>query len=190
MRGLFHIQSKGRKMKIEIEGNPSNLEERVAALEKRLDEQGSPDMVKAIYEVGKKAADDLLSNRNIGFSFRMVDTGGKLRITGPGKNISPTEKHRDEIVLMVIRELGQIQHINRVSEIFKTIGRCMGYLQVAAEIQAEIEMGYASDKGKCLDDIIKAFDHPPLKNVSSDWIAPGVTYLKTRMTRLQVSDKG
>ncbi|ECG8512471.1 hypothetical protein FVI83_17400 [Salmonella enterica subsp. diarizonae] len=159
------------------------LEERVAALEKHLGEQTSPDMLKAIYEVSKKAADDLLSHQSIGFSFRMVDEGGKLRITGPGKNTSPTEKHRDEIIRKVIQQLSQVQHMNRVSDIFKTTGRCMGYLQVATEIQAEIEMGYASDKGKCLDDIIKAFDHPPLKNISSDWVAPGMAYLKKRMSR-------
>lgn len=151
--------------------------------EKRRGEQTSPDTLKAIYKASKKAAEDLLSNRNIGFSFRMVDTGGKLRITGPGKNISPTEKHRDEIVLTVIRELSKVQHMNRVNDIFKTIGRCMGYLQVAAEIQAEIEMSYASDKGKCLDDIIKAFDRSPLKNLSSDWISPGVKYLKRRLNK-------
>lgn len=169
------------------------LEERISVLEKRLGEQSSTDMLKAIHEASKKAALDFLSQSkhqaggcdeySVGFSFRMIDTGEKLRVTGPGKNISPTEKHRDEIVLRVIRDLSRVQYTNRVNDIFKTIGRCMGYLQVAAEIQAEIEMGYASDKGKCLDDIIKAFDQSPLKNVSSDWIAPGVGYLKKRMSR-------
>lgn len=183
------------KMKVAINDGATDkeLEERVAVLEKRLGEQTSPDMLKAIHEVSKKAAQEFLSQSkhqaggcdeySVGFSFRMIDTGEKLRVTGPGKNISPTEKHRDEIVLRVIRDLSRVQYTNRVNDIFKTIGRCMGYLQVAAEIQAEIEMGYASDKGKCLDDIIKAFDRSPLKNVSSDWIAPGVEYLKKRMSR-------
>lgn len=40
-----------------------DLEERVTALEKRLDEQGSPDMVKAIYEASKKAAEDFLNQQ-------------------------------------------------------------------------------------------------------------------------------
>lgn len=207
------------KMKVAINDGATDkeLEERIAALEKRLGEQTSSDMLKAIHEVSKKAAQEFLNQAelkkkiahdingegsafynpdgtvrlqaggcdeySVGFSFRMIDTGEKLRVTGPGKNIPPTEKHRDEIVLRVIRELSGVQHINMVNNIFKTLGRCMGYLQVAAEIQAEIEMGYASDKGKCLDDIIKAFDRPPLKNVSSDWIAPGVEYLKKRMSR-------
>lgn len=217
--GKIEPSELGKEMLKQIHDAHSNhdLEGRVVALEKRLGEQTSPDMLKAIHEASKKAAQEFLSQcelkkkivhdingesstfynpdgtvrlqvgrcdeYSVGFSFRMVDTGEKLRVTGPGKNISPTEKHRDEIVLRVIRDLSRVQYTNRADDIFKTIGRCMGYLQVAAEIQAEIEMGYTSDRGKCLDDIIKAFDRLPLKNVSSDWIAPGVEYLKKRMSR-------
>ncbi|EIZ6339291.1 hypothetical protein MPD05_002145 [Salmonella enterica] len=49
----------------QIKNTHSNhdLEERVTALEKRLDEQGSPDMVKAIYEASKKAAEDFLNQQ-------------------------------------------------------------------------------------------------------------------------------
>ncbi|EBZ9517024.1 hypothetical protein EH138_22935 [Salmonella enterica subsp. enterica serovar Eastbourne] len=55
----------GKETLEQINSADSNhdLKERVAALEKRLDEQGSPDMVKAIYEASKKAAEDFLNQQ-------------------------------------------------------------------------------------------------------------------------------
>lgn len=53
----------GCKMKVAINDGDTDkeLEERVAALEKRLGEQSSTDMLKAIHEASKKAALDFLS---------------------------------------------------------------------------------------------------------------------------------
>ncbi|HFW3716011.1 TPA: hypothetical protein ACIBKF_005490 [Salmonella enterica subsp. enterica serovar 6,7:y:-] len=55
----------GKETLEQINSADSNhdLKERVAALEKRLDEQDSPDMVKAIYEASKKAAEDFLNQQ-------------------------------------------------------------------------------------------------------------------------------
>ncbi|ELC2813587.1 TPA: hypothetical protein ACIBOM_001638 [Salmonella enterica subsp. enterica serovar Reading] len=61
--GKIEPSELGKEMLEQIKNNHSNndLEGRVAALEKRLGEQTSPDMLKAIHEVSKKAAQEFLS---------------------------------------------------------------------------------------------------------------------------------
>ncbi len=61
--GKIEPSELSKEMLEQIKNNHSNndLEGRIAALEKRLGEQTSPDMLKAIYEVGKKAAQEFLS---------------------------------------------------------------------------------------------------------------------------------
>ncbi|EEC0687307.1 hypothetical protein AH140_003121 [Salmonella enterica subsp. enterica] len=65
LHGKTESSESGKELLKKIKNTHSNhdLEERVAVLEKRLDEQGSPDMVKAIYEASKKAAEDFLNQQ-------------------------------------------------------------------------------------------------------------------------------
>ncbi|HAK6119859.1 TPA: hypothetical protein H2R31_005023 [Salmonella enterica] len=185
-------------MKIEIEGNSSNLEERVAALEKRLDEQGSSDMVKAIYEASKKAAEDFLNQQekhpgegglvgitenchvsgsisSVGLPFRITDECGKLFVHDKGEISTLTHRHRDAIIDRGIHDLKQGN-----GNMLKLLGRCMGLLQIAAEIEAVSQM-CESECERCHGSILSDFDNPLFKNVPIGWISPGVKYLKRRI---------
>ncbi|HDJ1183898.1 TPA: hypothetical protein QBG17_004948, partial [Escherichia coli O146:H21] len=57
--------------------------------------------------------------------------------------------------------------------------RCMGYLQVAAEIEA---LASGADKDSVVREaLLRDFDHPPFKKVPAYWLHPGLTYLKVRI---------
>ena len=61
----------------------------------------------------------------------------------------------------------------------KRIGRCMGYLQVAAEIEM---LASGADKDAVVREaLLRDFDNPPFKKVPDDWVQPGLTYLKGRI---------
>ncbi|EBW6364347.1 hypothetical protein DPU24_26960 [Salmonella enterica subsp. enterica serovar Oranienburg] len=175
-----------------------DLEERVTALEKRLDEQGSPDMVKVIYEASKKAAEDFLNQQekspgeevlvgitenchvsgsisSVGLPFCITDECGKLFVHDKGEISTPTHRHRDAIIDRVIHDLKQGN-----GNMLKLLGRCMGLLQVAAEIEAVSQM-CASECERCRESILSDFDNPPFKNAPIGWISPGVKYLKRRI---------
>ncbi len=57
----------------------------------------------------------------------------------------------------------------------KRIGRCMGYLQVAAEIEA---LASGADKDAVVRQALRDFDNPPFKKVPAYWFHPGLTILK------------
>ncbi|ENW0691928.1 hypothetical protein ACFLFM_005289, partial [Salmonella enterica] len=59
----------------------------------------------------------------------------------------------------------------------KRLGRAMGLLQVAAEIEANNQLHGSARRG----DVLRDFDNPPFKKLPDDWISPGVEYLKTRL---------
>ncbi|EDV5024144.1 hypothetical protein ID80_004830 [Salmonella enterica subsp. enterica serovar Ball] len=65
LKGEITPSELGNELLGQVKGACSNrdLEERVAALEKRVGEQTSSYTLKAIYDTGKKAADDVLSQR-------------------------------------------------------------------------------------------------------------------------------
>ncbi|HBA7003708.1 TPA: hypothetical protein J1363_004813 [Escherichia coli] len=61
----------------------------------------------------------------------------------------------------------------------KRIGRCMGYLQVAAEIEA---LASGADRDAAVREALLCdFNTPPFKKAPDDWIQPGLTYLKGRI---------
>ncbi|HIB1682342.1 TPA: hypothetical protein ACWV7L_003320 [Salmonella enterica subsp. enterica serovar Muenchen] len=200
LHGKIESSELGKELLKKIKNTHSNhdLEERVAALEKRLDEQGSPDMVKAIYEASKKAAEDFLNQQekhpgeevlvgitdnchvsgsisSVGLPFRITDECGKLFVHDKGEISIPTHRHRDAIIDRVIHDLKQGN-----GNMLKLLGRCMGLLQVAAEIEAVSQM-CESECERCRESILSDFDNPPFKNVPIGWISPGVKYLKRRI---------
>ncbi len=61
----------------------------------------------------------------------------------------------------------------------KRIGRCMGYLQVAADIEA---LASGADRDAAVREaLLRDFNTPPFKEEPDDWIQPGMTYLKGRI---------
>lgn len=200
LHGKIESSELGKELLKKIKNTHSNhdLEERVAALEKRLDEQGSPNMVKAIYEASKKAAEDFLNQQekhpgeealvgitenchvsgsisSVGLPFRITDECGKLFVHDKGEISTPTHRHRDAIIDRVIHDLKQGN-----GNMLKLLGRCMGLLQVAAEIEAVSQM-CESECERCRESVLSDFDNPPFKKVPIGWISPGVKYLKRRI---------
>lgn len=61
----------------------------------------------------------------------------------------------------------------------ETIGRCMGYLQVAAEIEA---LASGADMDAAVrESLLRDFNTPPFKTVPNNWLQPGLTWLKGRI---------
>ncbi|ECD3472101.1 hypothetical protein HHY41_004595 [Salmonella enterica] len=153
-----------------------DLEERVAALEKHLGEQTSPDMLKTIHEVGTvRLQFSECEEYSVGFPFRITEKCGQLFVHDEEGVRPPTHKHRDVIIDRVIRDLK-----SENGNMLKCLGRCMGLLQVAAEIEAVSQM-CESKCNRCRESILSDFDNPPFKNVPTGWISPGVKYLKRRI---------
>ncbi|EAM7060104.1 hypothetical protein E3H06_26205 [Salmonella enterica] len=107
-----------------------------------------------------------------GWGFRIEDREGVLVVCDENGESEPTSEHRDKIIERVIREL---KSGNR--NMLKRLGRSMGLLQVAADIEAANQLCGSARR----EHVLKDFDNPPFKKVPDDWISPGVEYLKTRL---------
>ncbi|EOF6097176.1 hypothetical protein ACK1FP_004716 [Salmonella enterica] len=59
----------------------------------------------------------------------------------------------------------------------KRLGRAMGLLQVAADIESGNQLCGSARR----EHVLKDFNNPPFKKVPDDWIPPGVEYLKGRL---------
>ena len=154
----------------------NDLGGRIAALEKHLGEQTSPDMLKTIHEVGTvRLQVSECEEYSVGFPFRITEKCGQLFVHDEEGVRPPTHKHRDVIIDRVIRDLK-----SENGNMLKCLGRCMGLLQVAAEIEAVSQM-CESKCNRCRESILSDFDNPPFKNVPTGWISPGVKYLKRRI---------
>ncbi|EAP7663308.1 hypothetical protein AAB98_002893 [Salmonella enterica subsp. enterica] len=154
----------------------NDLGGRIAALEKHLGEQTSPDMLKTIHEVGTvRLQVSECEEYSVGFPFRITEKCGQLFVHDEEGVRPPTHKHRDVIIDRVIRDLK-----SENGNMLKCLGRCMGLLQVAAEIEAVSQMCESKCK-RCRESILSDFDNPPFKNVPTGWISPGVKYLKRRI---------
>ncbi|ECJ2443411.1 hypothetical protein FYU45_15630 [Salmonella enterica subsp. diarizonae] len=106
-------------------------------------------------------------------NMRITSEHGQLLVHGERVS-APTYDHRNVIINKAIDEL-KSGHINML----KRLGRCMGLLQVAAEIEAVNQLCGSA----CRENVLKDFDNPPFKNVPDDWISPGVKYLKRRLNK-------
>ncbi|ENU2133630.1 hypothetical protein ACE60T_003937 [Salmonella enterica] len=129
-----------------------------------------------IYAIGKKAAEDLLGKSGDeelwDMGFRIEDREGRLVVCDENGESEPTSEHCDKIIERAIAVLrgGRLNMLKR-------LGRAMGLLQVAANIEATNQLCGSARREHVLMD----FDNPPFKKVPDDWISPGVEYLKTRL---------
>ncbi|EIR7672175.1 DUF1327 domain-containing protein [Escherichia coli] len=108
-------------------------------------------------------------------SFVVSGDGGKITISENGKVTPPSHQHSEELIEFAIDYLKN----NKKQGLMQRIGRCMGYLQVAAEIEALVS---GADKDSVVREaLLRDFDNPPFKKVPAYWLHPGLTYLKVRI---------
>ncbi|HFO3578340.1 TPA: hypothetical protein ACHJR7_005287, partial [Escherichia coli] len=107
-------------------------------------------------------------------SFVVSGDDGKITISENGKVTPPSHQHCETLIEFAIDYLKN----NKKQGLMKRIGRCMGYLQVAAEIEALVS---GADKDAVVrETVLRDFNTPPFKTEPDDWIQPGLTYLKGR----------
>lgn len=108
-------------------------------------------------------------------SFVVSGDGVKITISENGKVTPPSHQHSEELIEFAIDYLKN----NKKQGLMKRIGRCMGYLQVAAEIEA---LASGADKDAVVrETVLRDFNTPPFKTEPDDWIQPGLNYLKGRI---------
>ncbi len=106
--------------------------------------------------------------------FRVSCEEGEFVVYENGKPV----RHRNHHCLKIIDlAIGCLKDEN--TRVMKRIGRCMGYLQVAAEIEA---LASGADRDAAVREALLCdFNTPPFKKEPDDWIQPGLTYLKGRI---------
>ncbi|EAT1700482.1 hypothetical protein GKU49_22120 [Salmonella enterica] len=104
--------------------------------------------------------------------FRIEDREGRLVVCDENGESEPTREHRDKIIE---RAISMLRSGNR--NMLKRLGRAMGLLQVAADIEAMNQLCGSARR----EHVLKDFDNPPFKKVPDDWISPGVEYLTKRL---------
>ncbi|ELS1445299.1 hypothetical protein R4911_003441 [Salmonella enterica] len=128
------------------------------------------------YAVGKKASEDFMGKSGDeelwGMGFRIEDREGRLVVCDENGESEPTSEHRDKIIE---RAISMLRSGNR--NMLKRLGRAMGLLQVAADIEAMNQLCGSARR----EHVLKDFDNPPFKKVPDDWISPGVEYLTKRL---------
>ncbi|EGZ0102988.1 hypothetical protein ACVO7V_005412, partial [Escherichia coli] len=108
-------------------------------------------------------------------SFVVSGDAGKITISENGKVTPPSHQHSEVLIEFAIDYLKN----NKKQGLMKCIGRCMGYLQIAAEIEA---LASGADKDAVVREaLLREFDNPPFKKVPAYWFHPGLTYLKGRI---------
>ncbi|EOW7539529.1 hypothetical protein ACOE7A_004580, partial [Escherichia coli] len=108
-------------------------------------------------------------------SFVVSGDDGKITISENGKVTLPSHQHSETLIEFAIDYLKN----NKKQGLMQRIGRCMGYLQVAAEIEA---LASGADKDSVVREaLLRDFDNPPFKKVPAYWLHPGLTYLKVRI---------
>ncbi|EFF0758076.1 hypothetical protein CCS78_000858 [Escherichia coli] len=107
-------------------------------------------------------------------AFRVSCEEGEFIVYENGKPVRASHHHCQKIINLAI---GCLKDEN--TRIMKRIGRCMGYLQVAAEIEA-LASGADTD-AVVREALLRDFNTPPFKEEPDDWIQPGLAYLKGRI---------
>ena len=108
-------------------------------------------------------------------SFVVSGDAGKITISENGKVTPPSHQHSEELIEFAIDYLKN----NKKQGLMKRVGRCMGYLQVAAEIEA---LASGADKDAIVREaLLRDFNTPPFKKGPAYWLHPGLTYLKVRI---------
>ncbi|EJQ7405362.1 hypothetical protein OD098_003532 [Salmonella enterica] len=189
LNGEYRIRVLNKNGKLSVAGaedgsSDDDLEKRVASIEEQLSSSLDTGALNAIYAVGKKAAEDLMGKSgdeglwDVGF--RIEDREGVLVVCDENGESEPTSEHRDKIIEMAIRGL---RNGNR--NMLKRLGRAIGLLQVAAEIEANNQLHGSARRG----DVLRDFDNPPFKKLPDDWVPPGVEYLKARLVEEALNNK-
>ncbi|EDQ3993017.1 hypothetical protein BSY47_003769 [Salmonella enterica subsp. enterica serovar Adelaide] len=181
LNGEYKIRVVNKNGKLSAVGtedgsSDDDLEKRIASIENQLSGSLNTGALNAIYAVGKKAAEDFMGKSGDeglwDMGFRIEDREGVLVVCDENGESEPTSEHRDKIIEMAI---SMLRSGNR--NMLKRLGRAMGLLQVAAEIEANNQLHGSARRG----DVLRDFDNPPFKKLPDDWISPGVEYLKTRL---------
>ena len=108
-------------------------------------------------------------------SFVVSGDDGKITISENGKVTPPSHQHSETLIEFAIDYLKN----NKKQGLMKRIGRCMGYLQLAAEIEA---LASGADRDAAVREALLCdFNTPPFKKEPDGWIQPGLTYLKCRI---------
>ncbi len=108
-------------------------------------------------------------------SFIVTSDDWNITIREDGKSNTSIAQHSEALIEFAIDYLKN----NKKQGLMKRIGRCMGYLQVAAEIEA---LASGADKDAVVREaLLRDFDNPPFKKVPAYWFHPGLTYLKGRI---------
>ena len=108
-------------------------------------------------------------------SFIVSSDDWNITIREDGKVTPASHQHSEALTEFAIDYLKN----NKKQGLMKCIGRCMGYLQVAAEIEA---LASGADKDAVVREaLLRDFDNPPFKKVPAYWFHPGLTYLKGRI---------
>ncbi len=98
-----------------------------------------------------------------------------ITIREDGKVTPASHQHSEALTEFAIDYLKN----NKKQGLMQRIGRCMGYLQVAAEIEA---LASGADKDAVVrETVLRDFNTPPFKKEPDGWIQPGLTYLKWRI---------
>ncbi len=106
--------------------------------------------------------------------FRVSCEEGDFVVHENGKPVRASHRHTLKIINLAI---GCLKDEN--TRLMKRIGRCMGFLQIAAEIEA-LACGANMD-AVMREALLRDFNTPPFKKEPDDWIQPGLTYLKGRI---------
>ncbi|ECC2479769.1 hypothetical protein FOK40_25825 [Salmonella enterica] len=165
-----------QKMLYDISMLHADLEKHVTSIGKQLSDSQDTGALNAIYAVGKKAAEDFMGKSGDegiwSMGFRIEDREGRLVVCDEYGESEPTSEHRDKIIE---RAISMLRSGNR--NMLKRLGRAMGLLQVAADIEAMNQLCGSARR----EHVLKDFNNPPFKKVPDDWIPPGVEYLKGRV---------
>ncbi|EGF1625433.1 hypothetical protein IB352_004119 [Escherichia coli] len=106
--------------------------------------------------------------------FRVSCEEGEFVFYENGKPVRASHHHSLKIINLAI---GRLKDEN--ASVMKRIGRCMGYLQVATEIEA---LACGADRDAAVREaLLRDFNTPPFKKEPDDWIQPGLAYLKGRI---------
>ena len=108
-------------------------------------------------------------------SFIVSSDDWNITIREDGKVTPASHQHSEALTEFAIDYLKN----NKKQGLMQRIGRCMGYLQVAAEIEA---LASGADKDAVVrETVLRDFNTPPFKKEPDGWIQPGLTYLKWRI---------
>ncbi|EPE8081433.1 hypothetical protein ACSOPY_005294 [Escherichia coli] len=108
-------------------------------------------------------------------SFIVTSDDWNITIREDGKVTPASHQHSEALIEFAIDYLKN----NKKQGLMKRIGRCMGYLQVAAEIEA---LACGADRDTAVREaLLRDFNTPPFKKEPDGWSQPGLNYLKGRI---------